>query len=73
MTNTGSALIGEMSIVASDGTELTASSDLGLAWKWAPIEVDAHLGAGTWFRLPYAAQVRQVADALTELRRAYGS
>lgn len=72
MTNTGSALVGEMSIVASTGVELTGTCDLDLAWKWAPVEIEAQLGEGTWGRLPYAAQVRSVADALAELRRAYG-
>jgi hypothetical protein len=65
------AIIGELSIVASDGTELTAPNDLLLAWKWAPVEVDLNFGRGAWGRMAYAVQVEHVGEALLELRRAY--
>lgn len=63
------AIIGDLSIEASDGTVLHATNDLSLAWYWAEHE---HLLAGTWHGLTYGEQCSEVSDALTELRRAHG-
>lgn len=56
------------SIRTADGTVLTSSTDLGLAWAWAE-----HESGDAWSGLLYSEQCRQVADALAELRRAAGS
>jgi hypothetical protein len=63
------AITGDLSIITSDGTELAAHNDLALAWKWAEHE---H-GPAAWANLTYGAKCASVADALAELRRAYGS
>lgn len=70
----GKAIIGELIITASTGATLTASSDIGLAWKWAETEVNASAARGeckSWKDTPYGEQCAHVAEALAELRRAY--
>jgi hypothetical protein len=62
-----SAIVGDLSIVTTDGVALTAPNDLLLAWKWAEAEYDPDL----WARMTYGAKCATVADALAELRRAY--
>jgi hypothetical protein len=66
-----SAIIGELSIVTSDGTVLRAASDVALAWLWAEAEVNASTELGSWESLGRREQWGHVADALAELRRAY--
>lgn len=61
------AIIGNVSIYTTDGTTLTGSSDLDLAWQWAEYE---H-GPEAWQAMSYPAKVVTVRDALLELRRAY--
>lgn len=58
-------IIGDLSIVTEDGTELTASSDLQLAWKWAE-----HEHGDYWQHMSYGRQCSDVADALAALREA---
>ena len=62
------ALTGDLSIVTSDGTTLTDSTDLGLAWKWAENEHGA-----AWKGMPYRERVLTVSDALAALRAAYAN
>lgn len=66
-----SALIGELSIVTSDGTTLRASSDVALAWLWAEAEVNASTEHPAWSDVPRGEQWGHVSAALAELRRAY--
>ena len=64
------AIIGELSIETSDGTTLTAGSDLQLAWLWAEKEHETRQ-PGSWAAMSYGSKCASVADALAELRRAY--
>ncbi len=64
------ALIVPMSIVASDGTELSAPADIVLARVWAAHEVDLKDGPGAWEALPAVERMQHQGAALTELRRA---
>jgi hypothetical protein len=57
---------GDLSIVTSDGTTLTDTTDLGLAWKWAE-----HENGEAWARMRYTQRHADVADALAALRTAY--
>lgn len=66
-----SALIGELSITASDGTVLTAQTDVALAWQWAELEVTASPDYGDWEALSYGERCAHVGEALRELRRAF--
>jgi hypothetical protein len=68
-----SAIIGELSIVTSDGATLTAGSDIALAWLWAEAEVNASTDHPAWSDLPRGEQWGHVSEALAELRRAYSS
>jgi hypothetical protein len=67
------AIVGELSIIAGDGTELTDRTDIGLAWQWAKVEVDARLAEfpGGWEVLTYGQQCEHVSGALAALRSAY--
>lgn len=62
------AIVGDLSIETSDGTVLTASNDLALAWKWAEHEWGAQ-----WAVMPNWERNSNVADALAALRAAYGT
>jgi hypothetical protein len=53
------------SITTTQGTTLTASDDVKLAWAWAE-----HASGDRWARLNYGQQCHLAADALAELRRA---
>lgn len=59
-------VIGDLTIMTEDGTELRAGSDIALAWLWAEHEN----GAEKWAAMPKALQWADVSDALGELRRA---
>lgn len=65
------AIIGSLSINASTGETLTASSDLELAWKWAEVEVNANPDLPGWDQTVYGERCAHVAAALAELQRAY--
>lgn len=60
------ALTGDLSLTMPDGTELTAHTDVQLAWAWA----EAEHGPEKWAAMTYGEQCRDVGDALAELRRA---
>lgn len=60
------AIIGNLSIETSDGTVLTASNDLALAWKWAEHEIGAR-----WAEMPTRERNWHVSEALGALRDAY--
>lgn len=62
------AITGDLSIQTSDGTILTASNDLALAWKWAEHELGVR-----WEQLRYREQCWHVSEALGALRDAYGT
>lgn len=66
-------IIGDLSITASTGAELTAGTDLQLAWKWAEVEVGANFGPDAWAAMRKRDQYIHVADALAELRRAHAA
>lgn len=59
------AITGDLTITTEDGTILSASTDLGLAWKWAE-----HENGETWAGMPTSDRNASVAEALAELRRA---
>lgn len=61
------AIVGDLSIEASDGTVLEAPNDVRLAWKWAE-----HENGVAWAAMGRRQQWSDVAAALAELRRAYG-
>ena len=63
------AIIGSLSITTQDGTVLTATSDLALAWKWAEHE---H-GATEWGAMSQTARNVSVAEALGALREAHAN
>lgn len=65
------ALIGDLSITTSNGVTLTGRTDVGLAKQWARVEVDLRDGEGAFDRLTLGHQTPHIAEALTELRRAY--
>jgi hypothetical protein len=60
------AIIGDLSAEMSDGTVLTASNDLRLAWL-----VAEHGYGRLWERMSRREQYIEVADALDSLRAAY--
>lgn len=65
-------LIGELTITASTGEVLTSRTDVGLAGLWAEAEVNANPELPDWSALRFAEQCEYTAEALAELRRAYG-
>ena len=60
------AITGDLSITLGDGTVLTDSTDLGLAWKWAEA-----MHGEDWATMPYGTRVAEAGEALTALREAY--
>lgn len=61
-------IIGELTITTDDGTDLTAPSDLQLAWKWAEYEHGSE-----WAGMRYTERCASVSLALQELRRAFNA
>lgn len=62
------AITGDLSITTKDGTILTASTDLALAWKWAEHEHGAE-----WEGMTQTARTLSVSDALGALRSAHAN
>jgi len=62
------AIIGSLSITTQDGTVLTATSDLALAWKWAE-----HEHGALWDAMSRADRNVSVAEALGALREAHAN
>lgn len=59
------AITGDLKITTADGTELTATNDLRLAWLWAEHELGTD-----WPTLTYGEQCAHVAEALAALHKA---
>lgn len=60
------ALVGDLSITAADGTVLTDRTDVGLARQWAAHEY----GPAEWDAMTWIEQNREVGAALAGLRTA---
>lgn len=58
-------MIGDVQIHLQDGTTLTSTSDLGLAWAWAQ-----HENSAEWGSMSRMAKGAEVAAALTAIRDA---
>ena len=59
------AIIGALSLTLADGTELTASTDVGLAREWCRAEYGTE-----WDGLTFGQQCSEIAEALAALRSA---
>jgi len=59
-------LIGDLTITLANGTQLTDSTDLGLARQWAEHE---H-GQGRWAAMSFSAKNQAITNALAAIRTA---
>lgn len=59
-------LTGDLTITLADGTQLTDSTDLGLAWRWAEHEY----GTQGWADMKFSDKTQAAADALAAIRAA---
>lgn len=62
------AITGELSATLPDGTVLTDSTDLGLAWQ-----VAEHMAGDDWKTMPLRVQHADVADFLAMFREAHAA